>query len=61
METLGDRVKAEREAKGWSQAELARRVVRAGYKSMSQPGIFKIESKGNSEPKSIIALAKALG
>lgn len=61
MSTLGDRVKAERETKGWTQAELARRVVRAGYKSMSQPGIFKIENKGNSEPKSITALAKALG
>lgn len=61
MNTLGERVKAEREARDWSQAELAKRVVRAGAKSMGQVGIHKIETKGDSEPKTIVSLARALG
>lgn len=60
MSTLGERVKEEREAKGWSQAELARRVTRAGY-SITQGGIAQIERRGNTEPKSIVQLAQALG
>ena len=59
MSTLGERVKAEREAKGWSQAELARRVTRAGY-SITQGGIAQIERRGDTEPKSIVQLAQAL-
>ncbi|MCF8534083.1 MAG: hypothetical protein K9G48_13830 [Reyranella sp.] len=54
-------MKAEREAREWSQATLAKRVVRAGFKSMSQVGIQKIEAKGNSQPKCIVQLAAALG
>lgn len=61
METLGDRVRAEREARGWSQAELAKRVVRAGFKSMSQPGIRKIESGDTKVPDCRNELAAALG
>jgi phage repressor protein C with HTH and peptisase S24 domain len=60
MSTLGERVKGEREAKGWSQAELARRVTRAGY-SITQGGIAQIERRGDTEPKSIVQLAQALG
>lgn len=60
MTTLGERVKAERRAKGWSQAELARRVTRAGY-SITQGGIAQIERRGETEPKSIVQLATALG
>lgn len=60
MTTLGERVKTEREAKGWSQAELARRVSRAGY-SITQGGIAQIERRGDTEPKSIVQLAQALG
>lgn len=60
MSTLGERVKAEREAKGWSQAELARRVTKAGY-SITQGGIAQIERRGETEPKSIVQLAQALG
>lgn len=60
MTTLGERVKTEREAKGWSQAELARRVTRAGY-AITQGGIAQIERRGNTEPKSIVQLAQALG
>src|ERR1700754_1024504 len=60
MSTWGERVKAERRAKGWSQAELARRVTRAGY-SITQGGIAQIERRGDTEPKSIVQLAQALG
>src|SRR4029453_13101108 len=60
MSTLGERVKVERKAKGWSQAELARRVTRAGY-SITQGGIAQIERRGDTEPKSIVQLAQALG
>jgi phage repressor protein C with HTH and peptisase S24 domain len=60
MSTLGERVKEERKAKGWSQAELARRVTRAGY-SITQGGIAQIERRGDTEPKSIVQLAQALG
>ena len=60
MSTLGERVKEERKAKGWSQAELARRVTHAGYQ-ITQGGIAQIERRGETEPKSIVQLATALG
>src|ERR671911_317804 len=60
MTTLGDRVREERKAKGWSQAELARRVTKAGYQ-ITQGGIAQIERRGETEPKSIVQLAQALG
>ena len=52
MSTLGERVKAERESRGWSQVELARRVTHAGYR-ITQGGIAQIERRGETEPKSI--------
>jgi phage repressor protein C with HTH and peptisase S24 domain len=60
MTTLGERVKAERRAKGWTQVELAQRVTRAGYR-ITQGGIAQIERRGETEPKSIVQLAQALG
>ena len=60
MSTLGERVKAERESRGWSQVELARRVTHAGYR-ITQGGIAQIERRGETEPKSIVQLAQALG
>ena len=48
------------QAQGWSQAELARRVTKAGY-SITQGGIAQIERRGETEPKSIVQLAQALG
>jgi phage repressor protein C with HTH and peptisase S24 domain len=60
MSTLGERVKTERRAKGWTQVELAQRVTRAGYR-MTQGGIAQIERRGETEPKSIVQLAQALG
>lgn len=60
MTTIGDRVREERRARGWSQMELARRVTRAGY-PITQGGIAQIERRGETEPKSIVQLAQALG
>lgn len=59
--TLGDRVKAERQARDWSQADLAERVVKAGAHSMSQPGILKIESGATKRPTCVHELAKVFG
>jgi phage repressor protein C with HTH and peptisase S24 domain len=61
METLGERVKGEREARKWTQAELAALVKKAGFESMSQGGIAQIERRGNSQPKCIVQLAAVFG
>ena len=60
METLGERVKAEREAKPWSQQRLADEVTKAGFE-IGQSAIGNIESGRVKEPKSIVQLAAALG
>lgn len=59
MSTLGERVRSERTAKRWTQAELARKITRAGYR-ISQPGVCQIERRGNTWPKCIVQLAEAL-
>lgn len=57
MSVFGDNVKQMREAKGWSQDELA---IKAGYTSRST--ISCIESgKRDSSQKQILAIANALG
>ncbi len=60
MDTLGERVAAERTAKSWSQARLAEEVSRRGFK-IGQSGIGNLEKRGNSEPKCIAQLSQALG
>lgn len=50
-----DLIKAAREARGWSQAELARRV------GVSQPTIQGIESGATRDSRHIIRVAQALG
>ena len=60
MRTLGERVKAEREAKGWSQQQLAEAVTREGYR-IGQSGIGNIESRGVTAPRCIVQLASVLG
>lgn len=60
QETLGDRVAAERNARGMTQAHLAAEVTDLGFK-ISQQGIAKIEERGATRPKCLIELAAALG
>jgi phage repressor protein C with HTH and peptisase S24 domain len=60
METIGERVAAERRAKGWSQARLAEEVTRRGFE-IGQSAIGTIESGRVKEPKCIVQLADALG
>lgn len=60
MDTLGDRVAAERTAKGWSQARLAEEVSRRGFK-IGQSAIGNIEAnRVKDTPKCIVQLAEAL-
>lgn len=61
--TLGERVRAEREAKRpkWSQAELARRVSLIARRTVTQVAIHHIESRGNVTPRFLDELAEALG
>jgi len=46
MTTLGDRIKAAREAKGWSKAELARRL------EVTAPTVSQLESGSSGAPSS---------
>lgn len=60
MATLGERVAAERERQNLTQADLAYKVTRLGF-SMGQSAIYQIEKRGQSNPRSIVQLAQALG
>jgi phage repressor protein C with HTH and peptisase S24 domain len=55
METGGERVRLERERRGWSQAQLANRV------GISQPAIKKIESGEIRQSKFLPKIAQVLG
>jgi len=58
---LGHRVRQEREAKEWSQAELARRVSLLVKRKISQVAIHHIEARDNVQPRFVVELAEALG
>ena len=55
MQMLGDRIKALRDAQGWTQQQLADKA------KVSQQLVWKIESGQVSETKKLPALAKAFG
>jgi transcriptional regulator with XRE-family HTH domain len=57
--TLADRVRKQREAKGWSQADLAAAVNKLGGK-LSQQNAANIEAGIVKNPKCIVQLATAL-
>jgi transcriptional regulator with XRE-family HTH domain len=59
--TLGKRVREQRNARGWSQADLARRVSAILRRPVSQVAIHHIESRGNVNPRFVVELAQALG
>lgn len=53
--TIGERIKAERDARGWSQQQLAKRA------GVSQQLITRLETGKVFETKRIMQLAKAFG
>ena len=57
---LGDRVKAAREPRGWSQRALAEAITSAGF-PISQGGIDKIEKRNSTRPRCWPELSKVLG
>jgi transcriptional regulator with XRE-family HTH domain len=58
--TVADRVRELREAKKWSQAQLAAAVTKLGGK-LSQQNVANIEAGIVKQPKSLLHLATALG
>jgi transcriptional regulator with XRE-family HTH domain len=58
--TLGDRVRDLRKARGWSQAELAKRVSALAKRRVTQTAIYHTESRGNVSPRFVVELAQAL-
>jgi transcriptional regulator with XRE-family HTH domain len=58
-ETLGDRVKALRNGKGWSQQRLAEEITGRGFQ-IGQSGIGNIEARGDVDALCIVQLAAAL-
>lgn len=61
MATLGDRVREEREAKGWSYQDLANRVSEVTREKCPRVAVEKIETRGTTKSKWSRGLAEALG
>lgn len=61
MATFGDRVREERQAKGWSYQELADRVSKAAGVKVPRVTIEKIEDRSSRMSKWSSAIAAALG
>lgn len=60
MGNLGERVKAEREARGWSQRELAARVSQAAGVKCPPSSISLMENRDNENSRWSLAIAKVL-
>lgn len=58
--TLGERVRQERTARGWSQAALAARISAIARRKVTQVAIHHIESRGDVSPRFVVELARAL-
>lgn len=58
---MGDRVREEREARGWSLQELANRVSEVTREKCPRVAIEKIETRGTTKSKWSRGLAQALG
>jgi transcriptional regulator with XRE-family HTH domain len=61
MATMGDRVRAERTAKGWSYQDLAERVSKIAGEKCPRVSIEKIEDRSSTASKWSIHIATALG
>lgn len=59
MDTLGERVRGERDRLKLTQLQLAEKVTRLGF-TIGQAGIAQIERRGTGAPKCIVQLAAAL-
>ena len=59
MGSLGERVRARRKERGWTQGRLAQEVSQLGY-SIPQQSIATIESRGNVRPQCLWELCRAL-
>tara|TARA_R110000822_G_C15317873_1_gene493394 strand:- start:414 stop:1100 length:687 start_codon:yes stop_codon:yes gene_type:complete len=62
MSTLGERVRVEREAREWSQTQLAERVSAIVRRKITQVSIHHTETRnsGATNPRYIVELAQAL-
>lgn len=58
--TLGERVKLVRKERGWSQAEVAKRVTKLRREKTTQVAIHHIETRGDVNPRFVVELAQAL-
>lgn len=61
MTSMGDRVRAERTAKGWSYQDLAERVTKAAGVKCPRVTIEKIEDRSSTASKWSLSIAAALG
>lgn len=57
---MGERIEAERRARGWSQQQLVDKVRAAGG-SISQSGLDKLEKRGSNKSNASTHIARALG
>jgi DNA-binding CsgD family transcriptional regulator/DNA-binding XRE family transcriptional regulator len=55
MADIGDRIRAERQARGWSQAEMARRA------GLVESTVKRLESRHSSHMATFVAACRALG
>jgi transcriptional regulator with XRE-family HTH domain len=61
MSAMGDRIRQKRQEFGWSQSELARRMVRAGFPKQTQMYITRSENGARPIPvDEALALADVL-
>jgi len=61
VETIADRVRRLREARGWDQSELARRVSSIASRKVAAQSIQQLEAGDVSRPRYLPELATALG
>lgn len=61
MSSFGDRVRQEREARGWSRHELAQRVSKAAGVACPDVTIAKIEDRSSKKSNWSSAIARAFG
>lgn len=61
MTSMGDRIREERNAKGWSYQDLADRVTKAAGIECKRVNIEKLESRSSKSSSWSLPISKALG